>query len=80
MRAELGPSEMAEHTAKRAEVVRRKVELAKLAKTKPAPSQNADKDQAEFDEETAESTGQSVRSGRRNKARGEANRSTQHMR
>jgi len=45
MRAELGPAEMAEHTAKRAEVVREKVELANLAKTKPDPSQNADKGQ-----------------------------------
>jgi len=33
MRAELGPAEMAQHTAKRAELVRQKVEFAKLAKT-----------------------------------------------
>jgi ParB-like chromosome segregation protein Spo0J len=72
MRAELGPAEMAEHTAKRAKIVRDKAVLAKSAKTKPDPSQNADKGQAEFDQDTATKTGQSPRSVRQNKARGEA--------
>ena len=34
MRAELGPAETAQHTAKRAELVRQKVELDKMSKTK----------------------------------------------
>lgn len=70
--AELGPAEMAEHTAKRAQIVRDKAVLAKSAKTKPDPSQNADKGQAEFDQDTAAKTGQSPRSVRQNKSRGEA--------
>ncbi|MCZ6862486.1 MAG: ParB N-terminal domain-containing protein [Alphaproteobacteria bacterium] len=71
MRAELGPGEVAQHTARRAEVVRQKVELLKLSKTKPDRSQNANKGQGEFVEETAKATGKSRSTVRRDKERGE---------
>jgi len=63
---------MAEHTAKRADLVRQKVVLDNLSKTESDPSQNADKGQDEFDEETAKATGKSTKTVRRDKARGEA--------
>jgi hypothetical protein len=72
MRAELGPAEMAEHTAKRADLVRKKVEFLKLRKTDSGQSQNAQRGQGDFDEETAKSTGKSKSTVRRDKARGEA--------
>ena len=72
MRADLSPAEMAEHTAKRAEVVKQKVEFLKLRKTESDPSQNADKGQGDFDEDTAKATGKSKSTVRRDKARGEA--------
>ena len=72
MRAELGPAEMAEHTAKRAELVRQKAEFLKLRKTESDPSKNAENGQGDFDEETAKSTGKSKSTVRRDKARGEA--------
>ncbi len=58
-------------TAKRAEVVKQKVEFAKLAKTETNPSKNADKGQTEFVADTAKKTGKSKRSVERDKARGE---------
>jgi hypothetical protein len=71
MRAELTDLERAQHTAKRAEVVKQKVEFAKLAKTESNPSKNADKGQTEFVTDTAKKTDKSKRSVERDKARGE---------
>ena len=71
-RADLGPAEIAEHTAKRADLVRQKAEFIKLRKTESDPSKNAEKGQGDFDEETAKSTGKSKATVRRDKARGEA--------
>ena len=71
MRAELTDLERAQHTAKRAEIVKQKVEFAKLAKTESNPSKNADKGQTEFVTDTAKKTGKSKRSVERDKARGE---------
>ena len=54
------------HTAKRAELVKRKVELANLAKTDSGQSQNAQRGQRDFDNATAAKTGKSPRSVRQN--------------
>ncbi len=70
-RVDLTDAERAEHTAKRAEIFRQKAECAKLAQTKPDASKNADKGQGEFIEETAQATGKSTRSVKRDKSRGE---------
>ena len=71
IRADLTDLERAQHTAKRAEVVRQKVEFAKLAETKSDRSKNADKGQTAFVADTAKKTGQSKRTVERDKARGE---------
>jgi ParB-like chromosome segregation protein Spo0J len=71
IRADLTDLQRAQHTARRAEVVKQKVELDKLAKTEPDPSQNANKGQGEFVAETAKKTGKSEKTVRRDKSRGE---------
>ena len=70
MRADLTGLERASHTAKRAKIIKaRKQLLAKSAK-KPA-AHRPDEGQADFDKETAETTGRSARAVRADKRRGE---------
>ncbi len=71
MRAELGPAEMAEHTAKRAELVEQKAQLLAKSANK-SEAHRPDTGQTKFDAETAKQTGKSVRSVRSDKARGVA--------
>lgn len=70
MRVELGPAEMAQHTAKRAEVVKQKAQLLAKSANK-SEAHRPDTGQTKFDAETAKQTGKSVRSVRSDKARGE---------
>ena len=73
-RADLTELERAQHTAKRAEVVKQKTELkAKLAPNtnKPRKRGPKSKGQKEFVEQTAKQTGRSKTSIKRDKARGE---------
>lgn len=65
MRSDLTDLERADHTARRAEIVRQKTAFAKSAKTESA--ERADKGQAGFEEETAKATGKSTRNVRRDK-------------
>ncbi len=71
IRSDLTDLQRAQHTAKRAEVIRQKVVLAKSAKTKTDRSKNADKGQGDFVADTAKKTGRSKRSVGADKARGE---------
>ncbi len=71
MRAELGPAELAEHTAKRAEVVKQKAALI-ISQVEKQSVGHPDEGQGEFDEDTAKATGKSKSTVRRDKARGEA--------
>ncbi len=71
MRADLSPAEMAEHTAKRAEIVKQKAAIVNCQVGQKPPGRPSE-GQAEFDEDTAKATSQSVRVVRRDKARGEA--------
>ena len=71
MRAELGPAEMAEHTAKRAELVKQKAAIVK-GQLVQKPAHRPSEGQEEFEEETAKATGKSTKTVRRDKARGEA--------
>ena len=67
IRAELTDLERADHTARRSEIVKQKVEFAKLAKTKRDRSDSADKGQTDFVKETAAKTGKSKRGVERDK-------------
>ena len=71
MRAELGPAEMAEHTAKRAELVKQKAAIVN-GQLVQKPAHRPSEGQEEFEEETAKATGKSTKTVRRDKARGEA--------
>ena len=73
-RADLTDMERAQHTAKRAEVVRQRAELrAKLAPNSDEPKKRGPKSkgQVQFVADTAKATGRSKKSVKRDKARGE---------
>ncbi len=70
MRADLSPAEMAEHTAKRADLVRQRVALVNV-QVEQKPAHRPSEGQAEFVEETAKNTGKSKMAVRRDKTRGE---------
>ena len=71
MRAELGPAELAEHTAKRAEVVRQKAAIVN-GQNVQKPAHRPSEGQGDFVKETAKNTGKNEKTIRRDKARGEA--------
>ncbi len=71
MRADLGPAELAQHTAKRADLVRQKAAIVNSQNEKKL-AQRPSEGQSDFDEETANATGKSKSTVRRDKARGEA--------
>ena len=71
IRAELTDLERANHTARRAEIMKYKAESAKLAEMENDLYQNANKGQVDFVAETAAKTGKSFRAVERDKRRGE---------